>query len=65
MPDNASLSNFIQLAQKALTQGYGSNNIQKILYAGDPNSACQLITSLSQMLNSMGSNTLQSATSGD
>lgn len=64
MPDNTALTNFIQLSQQSLTQGYGSNTIEKILYGGDQNLACQLIGSLSQTLNSMDASTQAAAAAG-
>ncbi len=64
IPDNASLSNFIQLSQRASTQGRSSDQIEKILYAGDQNLACQLLISLSQTLNLMASSAQQNAIAG-
>ena len=64
MPDNASLSNFYQLAQEAMTQGRGNDPIARIFYAGDQNEVCQVMVSISQMLNTMGSSTQQTAVSG-
>jgi len=64
IPDSTALSNFIQLAQKASTQGRGSSAIENILYAGNQNLVCQLVESLSQTLNTMSSNAQQAAVSG-
>lgn len=64
MPDTVALSSFIQLSQQAMTQGRGGDAIERTLYAGDQNLACQLVGSLSQILNTMGTSTQQAATSG-
>jgi hypothetical protein len=64
LSDNATLLYFIQLAQLALTQGRGNGDIEKILYAGDQNTVCQLMLSVTQMLNSMSSATLAAAIAG-
>lgn len=64
IPDSTALSNFIQLAQKASTQGRGSSAIENILYAGNQNLVCQLVESLSQTLNTMSSNAQQAAILG-
>ncbi|CAF4570593.1 unnamed protein product [Rotaria sp. Silwood1] len=56
IPDNTSLTSFIEITQQSSTQGRTNDPIEKILYAGDQNMASQLVLSLSQTLNSMSSN---------
>ncbi|CAF4776011.1 unnamed protein product, partial [Rotaria sp. Silwood2] len=61
IPDNSSLTNFIEITQQSSTQGRTNDPIERILYAGDQNTATQVVLSLSQALNSMSSNTQANA----
>ncbi|CAF4044663.1 unnamed protein product, partial [Rotaria sp. Silwood2] len=63
IPDNSSLTNFIEITQQSSTQGRTNDPIERILYAGDQNTATQVVLSLSQALNSMSSNTQANAVS--
>jgi len=53
--DNASIASFLELAQLALTQGRDNSELEKLLYAGDQNTVCQVMSSISQTLNTMSS----------
>ncbi|UJR27333.1 hypothetical protein I4U23_008626 [Adineta vaga] len=64
MPDQSALNSFIVLSQQSSTQGGSNDAIQQVLYAGDQNTASQLVQSLSQTLNTQSSTLQQSATSG-
>lgn len=64
-PDNATLSAFFDLAQQAITQSRGNDQISKVLYAGNQNQVCQLMLSISQMLNDKGSSTQDTAVTGN
>lgn len=47
-----------------MTQGRGNDEIARMLYAGDQNQVCQLMLSISQMLNNVGSSAQQTAVTG-
>ena len=64
MPDNSSITNFIQLTQQSSPVNRSNNDIEKVLYAGDQNTVSQVTLSLSQILNTMSSTIQKSAVSG-
>ncbi|CAF3507643.1 unnamed protein product [Rotaria sordida] len=65
IPDNGSLTSFIELTQQSSTQSRANNPIERLLYAGDQNTASQLVLSLSQTLNSISSNIRENAALGN
>lgn len=64
MPDRAAIDSFMSLSQQSATQGGSNDAMQMMLYAGDQNTASQMVQSLSQTLNTMSSTSQQAATSG-
>ena len=64
MADQTALTSFMTLSQQASTQGGSNDPIQQALYAGDQNSASQLIQSISTTLNTVSASLQQNATLG-
>lgn len=64
MANDSLITGFIQATQQATARSRTNGDIEKILYAGDQNTASQVVLSLSQAMNSMGSDTRENATAG-